>query len=257
MKKVAFAIAAHPDDIEFMMGGTMLLLAGAGYELHYMNVANGSCGTATISRDEIVVIRGREAQEAAASLGATFHQPLVDDLMIYYTPELVARLCAVLREVNPEILLLQSPQDYMEDHTNSSRLAVTAAFCRSMCNFQSEPPTETIDSEMAVYHCLPHGLADQLRNPVRAHFFVNVESVMARKRDALACHRSQKQWLDKTQGMDSYIKTAESLAAEVGGLSGCFEYAEGWRRHLHLGFGAEEFDPLTDALVEAVSQEKI
>ena len=29
------AIAAHPDDIEFLMSGTMMLLAEAGYELHY------------------------------------------------------------------------------------------------------------------------------------------------------------------------------------------------------------------------------
>jgi len=33
-------------------------------------------------------------------------------------------------------------------------------------------------------------------------------------------------------------------------MSGRFEYAEGWRRHLHLGFCAETADPLTDALGE-------
>ena len=27
-----------------------------------------------------------------------------------------------------------------------------------------------------------------------------------------------------------------------------FEYAEGWRRHSHLGFSEEELDPLVDAL---------
>jgi hypothetical protein len=34
----------------------------------------------------------------------------------------------------------------------------------------------------------------------------------------------------------------------IGRLSGRFEYAEGWRRHLHLGFSAKEIDPLKDAL---------
>jgi LmbE family N-acetylglucosaminyl deacetylase len=53
-RRVAFAIAAHPDDIEFGMAGTLLLLKQAGYALHYMNIGNGSCGTATLSRDEIV-----------------------------------------------------------------------------------------------------------------------------------------------------------------------------------------------------------
>ncbi len=237
-----------------MMGGTMLLLAGAGFELHYMNVANGSCGTATFSHDEIIAIRTAEARAAAASLGATFHPPLVDDLVIYYTPQLVARLCAVMREVNPEILLLPSPTDYMEDHMNASRLGVTAAFSRGMFNFKTDPPTEIIDSEMAIYQCLPNCLQDQLRNPVGGHFYVDVESVMASKHDALACHQSQKQWLDKSQGMDSYLKTMKSVTAEMGRLCGEFKYAEGWRRHSHMGFGPEDFDPLADALGGAISQ---
>ncbi|HEU4902789.1 MAG TPA: PIG-L family deacetylase, partial [Flavisolibacter sp.] len=34
--KTAIAIAAHPDDIEFMMAGTLLQLKAAGYETHYL-----------------------------------------------------------------------------------------------------------------------------------------------------------------------------------------------------------------------------
>lgn len=87
-KPVAFAVAAHPDDIEFMMGGTLLLLGKAGYDLHYMNIANGSMGTAIYSREEIIAMRTGEARRAAKTLGATFHEPLVDDLDIYYDREL-------------------------------------------------------------------------------------------------------------------------------------------------------------------------
>jgi hypothetical protein len=32
-------------------------------------------------------------------------------------------------------------------------------------------------------------------------------------------------------------------------MSGRFAHAEGWRRHLHLGFSAHDDDPLADALV--------
>jgi len=46
-KPAAFAIGAHPDDIKFMMAGTLILLREAGWSLHYMNIANGSCGTTT------------------------------------------------------------------------------------------------------------------------------------------------------------------------------------------------------------------
>ena len=32
----AMCVAAHPDDIEFLMAGTLLLLAERGYEPHYL-----------------------------------------------------------------------------------------------------------------------------------------------------------------------------------------------------------------------------
>ena len=48
--------------------------------------------------------------------------------------------------------------------------------------------------------------------------------------------------------MDSYLKEMDSFAEQVGQLSGKFQYAEGWRRRLHLGFSAKEVDPLYEAL---------
>jgi LmbE family N-acetylglucosaminyl deacetylase len=43
--KNAIAIAAHPDDIELTMAGTLLLLKKAGYEIHYINLSGGDCGS--------------------------------------------------------------------------------------------------------------------------------------------------------------------------------------------------------------------
>ena len=252
MSPVAFAVVAHPDDVEFLMAGTLVLLGRAGYELHTMTVANGSCGTTTLAPDEIVAIRTEEAREAARLLGATHHPPLVDDLQIYYTPELVAKLCAIVRDIRPEILLIPAAQDYMEDHTNVSRLLVTAAFCRPMRNVETDPPSEPVEGQVALYHAAPVGLSGPLREPMQADRYVDVGEVLSIKREALACHRSQKEWLDVSQGVDSYLRAMEEMSAEMGRMSGRFEYAEAWRRHLHLGFAREEFDPLTDALGERV-----
>jgi len=256
MARRVFAVVAHPDDIEFLMAGTMIHLARAGWELHYMTVANGSCGTVSHSKDEIIRIRTGESAAAARTLGATYHPPLVDDLMIYYEPALVARATAVYRQVNPQILLLPSPQDYMEDHMNVSRIMVTAAFCRGMKNFATDPPTAPVGDDVAVYHCMPVGLADQLRRPVEADFYVDVGDVLAEKREALACHRSQKEWLDASQGQDSYLDTMEQIAADTGRLSGKYACAEGWRRHLHVGYGPADFDPLHETLKDRIADRK-
>jgi LmbE family N-acetylglucosaminyl deacetylase len=256
MSKKAIAIAAHPDDIELMMVGTLLLLKEAGYEIHYMTVANGSCGTAVHTKEQIIEMRGRESRNACDYVGAIYHPPLCDDLEIYYDRVLVSKLCGVMRQVDPEIVLLQSPQDYMEDHMNSVRLGVTAAFCRNMKNMVVDPPVEAVATDVAVYHALPYGLKDQLRNTIYPDFFVDIASVLKTKREMLACHKSQKEWLDHSQGLDSYLITMEEMSGEVGKMSSKFKFAEGWRRHSHLGFGPEEFDPLTKALTKYVSWKK-
>ena len=138
-RKVVLAIGAHPDDIEFYMAGTLLLLKKAGYEAHYLNVASGNCGSVQYNSSTTRSVRHTEARAAAKLLGAEFHPSLTDDLEILYSLDLLRRLAAVIRDVKPAIVLTHPPQDYMEDHTNSCRLTVTAAFARGMPNFKSAP----------------------------------------------------------------------------------------------------------------------
>ncbi len=246
---VAFAIAAHPDDIEFVMAGTLLRLKEVGWEIHYLNVASGSCGSLTMSAAQTRKIRAQEGQAAAKVLGAHFHKSLTDDLEIFYEPKLLRRLAAVIREVKPAVILTHSPQDYMEDHMNTSRLVVTAAFARGMPNFRTLPTRRAItDNEVTIYHALPHGLRDGLRRRVTAGAYVDTTAVHEQKRLALAEHRSQKEWLDASQGMDSYLHAMDEMSLQVGKMSRRFQHAEGWRRHSHLGFSSIEIDPLKDAL---------
>lgn len=242
------AIGAHPDDIEFMMSGTLILLKQAGWSPHYLNVANGSCGTEIEDLASIIAIRRQEAMNACEVIGARFHESVTNDLDVYHTNEVVAKVLAVIRGVRPRILLLQSPQDYMEDHVNACRVGVTAAFARGMLNFASDPPLPPIADDVTAYHALPYGLRDPLRRLVRAGQYVDISSVMKTKRDMLAAHRSQKEWLDASQGLNAYLDTMETFARQAGEMSGVFEYAEGWRRHLHLGFSATDEDPLAEVL---------
>jgi LmbE family N-acetylglucosaminyl deacetylase len=248
--KIAFAVVAHPDDIEFQMCGTLLLLKNAGYEIHYMNIANGSCGTAQHSKEEIIEIRRTESMRAAGSLGAIHHDSLTDDMGIYYEPALLARMAAIMREVAPDILLVQSPQDYMEDHQNSVRLAVSAAFVLGMKNFQTIPAIPPVEKDIAIYHAQPHGNRNPLGELISPALFVDITSVIDTKQQILACHQSQKRWLDQSQGMNSYIQTMVEHAMEVGHMSGVFKYAEGWRKRLHLGFGSADYIPLESDLSE-------
>lgn len=245
-RRVAIAIAAHPDDIEFMMAGTLLLLKKAGYEIHYLNVSAGNCGSIQHDSRTTAKVRLQEGKNAAAILGAHFHAPLSRDLEIFYDLKTLRRLAAVVREVKPNLVLTHSPADYMEDHTNTCRLAVTAAFARAMPNFQSLPARPTEDYDCTVYHALPHSLTDNLRRRLIPGAYVNTASVFATKMAALRAHESQQHWLDATQKLNSYLQTMDDISRAVGKLSKKFQHAEGWRRHLHYGFCAAEADPLKD-----------
>lgn len=252
MPKTAFAIGAHPDDIEFFMAGTLILLRDSGYEIHYLNIANGCCGSTQTDRETTARIRAEEARSAAADIGAVFHESLCNDLEIFYDLPTLRRLSSVIREVAPEIILTHPPVDYMEDHTTTCRLVATAAFTRGMPNWPVEPPRPIVDQKVTLYHCQPFWNRTPLRELVEPELFVNVTDVEALKVEMLAKHASQKQWLDESQGHDSYLQTLRNLDEEVGRMSGLFRCAEGWRRHLHLGYCGENDDPLRAALREKV-----
>jgi LmbE family N-acetylglucosaminyl deacetylase len=244
----AFAVAAHPDDIEFLMAGTLLLLGQAGYELHYMNLADGCCGSTQHDREATAAIRLEEGRRAAALVGAVFHEPICHDLEIFYDRPTLVRLASIMREVSPEILLVHAPSDYMLDHEHACQLAVTAAFARGMPNFPVGPPRPPVDQPVTVYHAQPYGNHDPLGAPVTPGIYVDVESVLDKKVAMLAEHQSQKRWLDESQGHDSYLAVCRELAAELGEWSGRYTYAEGWRRRIHMGFCGPNDDPLSKAL---------
>lgn len=242
------ALYAHPDDIEFVAAGTMLMLQKKGWDLHYMNMCTGNGGSIQMDGPTTSRTRLAEAQEAARILGATFYPPISDDLELTYSVPLLRKVAAVVREAKPTIVLTHSPADYMEDHQNAQRLATTAAFAHPIQNFVTDPQRDSFLHDVAVYHAMPHGLSDPLRKRIHAGSYVNTTSVHETKRLALAAHACQKDWLDVTQGMDSYLVSMDESSRKVGKLSGQFEYAEGWRRHLHLGLSATAFDPLKEAL---------
>jgi LmbE family N-acetylglucosaminyl deacetylase len=246
-------VACHPDDMEFMMGGTALLLKDAGCVIHHINVANGSVGSADLPPAEISAIRWKEAAQSAALLGSVLHESLVDDLEVFYTQELIRRITGLVRLVRPDIVLTQSMEDYMEDHMNTARIAVTGTFLRNAGSYRSIPDAPAVFEDAMLYHATPHVLTDMMRRPVVPELYVDVGTVMDRKEKLLACHASQKVWLDRTQGFDSYLKTMHDLTRTVGAMSGRFVHAEGWRRHSHVGFTRQDCDPLSELLAGRVA----
>ena len=135
---------------------------------------------------------------------------------------------------------------------NACRLAVTAAFARGMPNYPTRPPRPPVEQPVTIYHAQPHGNRDPLSAAGAARYFRGHWQRDGAEDGHAGLPPEPEEWLDASQGFDSYLQTMHELMREVGRMSGKFEYAEGWRRHSHLGLCAADADPLGDALAKQV-----
>jgi len=248
IKKTVLAVGAHPDDIEFLYSGTLLLLKQKGWDIHLWNLANGSAGSKTLGPEAIAAKRWEEACASARIAGATMHPPLFQDLGIFYDAPSLARVSSVVREIDPSIILTHPPSDYMEDHQNTCRLLVTAAIAKGIPNFAVDPAREAKHGPVALYHAPPLGCRTGLNETVFPTLFVNIESVVQDKVRMLLAHESQMDWLRQTQTMTSLEEVVLAESRAVGKLSGVFPCAEAFTPHDHRGYCPEDFKPLEEAL---------
>ena len=171
------AIAAHPDDIEFLFTGTLLQLAKRGWDLHYMNLCDGSRGSTVLDQQECAATRLKEAQDSCRFLNATFYPPIYADMEAIYSTDNLRKVTAVVRRAKPSIVLTHSTQDYMEDHEIACKLAVSAAFSHYMPNLVSDPPEEVFIEPVTVYHAQPIGNTTPLGEPVEPDVYCSTARV--------------------------------------------------------------------------------
>lgn len=229
MKPRILAIHAHPDDIEIVAGGTLVLLARAGCPITIATMTPGDCGTAEYGAEEIAAIRRKEAANSAAHLGAGYHCLEFRDLAVFSDDASRRRVTSLLREVKPDIVIAASPEDYMCDHETASELARDSCFTAPLKNYAAgtAAPLPAIPH---LYFMNPIGGRDRNDKPMTADFYVNVETSFEEKKSMLAEHKSQRNWLLKHHGIDDYLLTMEAWTREAGAMAG-FNLAEGFRRY--------------------------
>jgi len=245
------AVMAHPDDIEITCAGTLVLLKRAGWDVHLATMTAGDLGSMRHSRPEISSIRKGEAARSAALLGAGYTCLGFDDLTIQFDAASKRRVCGLLREVLPDLVITHATDDYMTDHTETPRLVREAAFASTIPNWEAAlngknlPPAARIP---ALLYADPIENVDSRGRRVQAGIVVDVTSAMAEKEKMLACHASQRDWLREQHGEDEYLLSMKRWGADRARdfHKKAVKYAEGFTRHLGHGFPKD--DLLTQAL---------
>ncbi len=231
--RVVLAVGAHPDDVEFLMAGTLALLHEKDYRIFIATVCTGDMGSMRLRSQEIASLRFKEAEKSARILDAPYICLGESDLHLVFDNETRFKTVELVRRVNPDIIITHSPEDYMMDHQLTADLMWDTCFNASIPNYvtnQADPakPTKRIPF---LFYADAVGGRNRFGEKVHIDFYVDIGSSIGVKERMLAQHKSQREWLRTQHGIDEYILQMRRWAGERGAEVGR-KYAEAFRQHM-------------------------
>jgi LmbE family N-acetylglucosaminyl deacetylase len=222
------SIHAHPDDAEILAGGTLALLAKDGHEITIATMTPGDKGSDTLGPEQIAAVRRVEAASAAALIGARYLCAEFRDLEIFNDHASRTRVVELIRQVRPDIVLTSAPSDYLADHEMTSLLVRDALFAAPAPNYRTE--SKAIAAIPHLYFMDPIEGLDRDHRAVTPDFIIDVSTVFTVKRDMLATHASQRDWLLRQHGIDDYLISMEAWTRQRGAAAGT-DFGEGFRQY--------------------------
>lgn len=227
------AFMAHPDDAEFLCAGTLARLKNQGYQIHIATMTAGDGGSAELPNEEIARLRYREAEQAAALLGAEYSCAHQRDFFVTFGQATIQAALEIIRRAKPVLVITHSPQDYMTDHEQTSLIVRAACFAASAPNAKTgaDEPAKPLAAIPHLYYADAIEGQDIFGAPIPPSVYVDISEVIETKAAMLKCHASQRDWLLQQHGMDHYVESMKHWSAQRGSEIGV-AYAEGFRQHL-------------------------
>ncbi|MGA8766911.1 MAG: bacillithiol biosynthesis deacetylase BshB1 [Candidatus Acidiferrales bacterium] len=177
MKLDLLAIAPHPDDVELTCGGTMIKMAQAGYRTGILDLTRGETGTRGTPETRL-----KEAARAGKIMGVKARRNLgLPDAHLRVTDEYKAAIAAVIREFQPNTVILPYWEGRHPDHYTAATLAYEACFVAGLKNYPLEG--EAFRPFKILYAA---AYAD-----VRPTFAVDITRQYDRRRRAILAYASQ------------------------------------------------------------------
>jgi LmbE family N-acetylglucosaminyl deacetylase len=216
-------VAAHPDDPDFLAGGTIARLAREGREITYVIVTNGSKGSSdrSISPEQLVPIRMEEQRRAARALGVARVEFLgYEDGEIEDTRDLRRDVTREIRRWRPDLVITLNPRrtyanfpGWHRDHRTTARVVMDCVYplARDHLAFPELLPDHEPHTISEVY-CV------QWDNP---QLIVDVTETFETKLAAMRCHASQ---IKDVAAFEARMRTR----AETMGKANGYRYAEGF-----------------------------
>ncbi len=232
--KSVIVFAAHPDDTEIFVAGTLKLLKDKGYKITICTMTAGGMGGVGMTERATIATRRKEAEAAAAFLDADYHCLGGRDGYLFDTEKLRIAANALIRKAKAGIVITHLLNDYHADHRATAAIVDSAAMLATLPNVPCrEAPLERTP---LFYHSSPLGRMDPLGRPIAdPSFFVNISSSEDVKMKMLACHISQIDLMRLMHGMDDFYAEMQKQDLAWGKEAGC-PFAEAYWQHLGGGF---------------------
>ena len=128
------AVGCHPDDLEIACSGTLRKYVEQGADVYMCHVANGNQGHVVIEPGPLAEIRAKEAEAAGAIIGAkqVFNLDVNDMEVDSHDLRVMDAMADIVRFVRPDVIITHNDDDYMQDHTEASRIATNGSFCSGL-----------------------------------------------------------------------------------------------------------------------------
>jgi bacillithiol biosynthesis deacetylase BshB1 len=173
------AIAAHPDDIELICGGTLIRANQLGRTTGILDLAAGEMASRGTPE-----LRAREAANAATIMGVSIRENLgLRDGGIQNSPENRAKVAVVIRRLKPKIVLTHSLFGRHPDHPVVAQLVRDSCFVAGLKMIEPNHPPHR---PLKVLHSLSFREDNQ-----KPTFVVDISEAFEKKLEAIASYASQ------------------------------------------------------------------
>lgn len=189
------AIGAHPDDIEFGCGGTLLKYSENGHKVYMLVLSKGDKGGTP-------AVRQKEQENSARILKVEklYFGDYIDTEIIQ-SQKLITEIESFLKDIKPGFIFVHYFDDTHQDHRNLANSAISATRYIQNVLFYEGPTTQNFTPNV----------------------FVDITGVIDKKLECLNAHASQ---VLKTNIEGLSIIEAAKSAAHFRGTQGRVNYAE-------------------------------
>jgi N-acetylglucosamine malate deacetylase 1 len=177
------ALAAHPDDIELCVGGTVCTLTGAGHRVGVVDFTRGELGSRGTPE-----LRLQEADKAAAILGLSARENLgLPDGNIENSKANQRAVIRAVRRYRPHVVLINSLACRHPDHGAAAQLAIDALYYAGLRKIATTEDDGAPQEPWRPHHVLHYMQAV----PFDPTFVVDVSDVWEQRTEALQAFASQ------------------------------------------------------------------